>query len=856
MRPPRQRPPRPTPRQPRPGPPPRQAPPRPGPPRQQRRSAIDTIFDLPPRAELERSPTETVVDLPRGTAVRRSPLETVFDLPPRAALERSAVDTVPDPPSSPEERPARRVRPSRYSLYRYAALIVAIDVLVVARDLWAAQLLLVPMLLIVPGLLLLRAMRIPGEAVEAFPLYVPLASLMTLLASGLAVNFIGPLVGVDAPLRTIPLLVSLQIFLGALLAAGARAPDHTAIDWSGLPSTGLMAAFALVPLVAVVGALRLNTGHGGVPAVLSIVLCLLILTVSTASADRLRRGQLSFMLFVVALAMMWSFSLRSEVVYGFDIASEYGASHRTVQAGVWNAINSTDAYGAMLSITLLPAQLHALTGMADVVVLKLVFPAVFAMFPIGIFRLAHRFLPQRWAFLAAAYTLVQGGVFQQLPALARQEIALLMFVGMVGAVFDDRVSARQRAALVVLFTPGMIVSHYSTAYLAVAIFGGGVALQAVVSLVRRRRAVNLAVLAVFVVGLASGAVWYGLVTQSASNLSTFGSSLSTSGLKLLPNTDGKGNIISGYLKGTETSGIKVQEYVQRLEQQYASRTYIEPFEDAKEPRYALQDKPMERPPVLVPMLRGILNTGELYAQQLGNLFGLLGALIIVSRRDSPGAIRVVGLLSVPALVLLALFRLSGTFAASYNQGRAQLQAMILLVIPLFWLIGRLPRRMRRFGRGRDPMFLDRLIRTAAAGALLTIFLNTTGFVGTFFGGGTSTNLTSRGEDPDRFFMYEPELAGADWLGPRVAVKELVYADRYAVLRLYAETTIKDRVITDITPRTLHRNGWIYANRSNVVDGRTRSLVDNRLAVFGFPTEFVQNHYNLVYSNGYSQVYRR
>ncbi|MEO3784330.1 hypothetical protein ABGB12_13425 [Actinocorallia sp. B10E7] len=799
----------------------------------ERRPATETAFDVPPRSALDRSPTETV-----------------YDLPPRRALEKSPTETVPDLPVRPAAQGARR------SLYRYAGLLVAIDVLVVARDLWAAQILLVPLLLTVPGLLLLRALRIPASAIAAFPLYVPAASLMTLMGSGLAVNLVGPLVGVDAPLRAVPLLIGLQLCLGALLLAGARAPDDTLLDWSGLPSPRWTALLALVPLVAAMGALRLNTGHDSVLAIVSIVLCLLILTVSTTSADRLTPAQLSVMLFVVALAMMWSFSLRSDLVYGFDIATEYGMSHRTVQAGYWKADNSTDAYGAMLSITLLPAQLHALTGMADVVVLKLVFPAVFAMFPIGVFRLAHRFLPQRWAFLAAAYTLVQGGVFQQLPALARQEIALLMFLALINVVFDDRVSGRQRALLIAVLTPGMIVSHYSTAYLAVAIFGGGVVLQLAVSAVRRRRALNLAVLAVFAAGLGSGALWYGLVTQSASNLSTFSSSLSTSGLRLLPNTDGKGNLISGYLKGTETSGIKVKEYSARLEEQYAERTYVVPFEDAGDREYALYDKPMAKPPVLVPMLRGILNTGELYVQQFGNLLGLLGALILVSKRNSPGAIRVIGLLSVPALTLLALFRLSGTFAASYNQGRAQLQAMILLAVPMFWLLHRLPGRLERFARSRDDQFLDRLIRTTAAGALLTIFLNTTGFVGTFFGGGTSTNLTSSGEDHDRFYIQGPELAGAEWMGSRVALKELVYADRYGALRLYAMTQIKDRLITDITPRTLHRTGWIYAGRSNTVDERTRSLVDNRLAVFNFPTAFVQSHYNLVYSNGYSGVYRR
>ncbi|MCD0450140.1 DUF2206 domain-containing protein [Actinocorallia sp. API 0066] len=777
--------------------------------------------------------------------MRGDPTRTVPDL-----LDRSPLETIPDLPVVPPRGDARR------TLYRYAGLIIAIDVLVVARDLWAAQIVLLPLLFTVPGLLLLRALRVPGTSIAAFPLYVPTASVMTLLASGLAVNFVGPVVGVDAPLRALPLLVGLQFVLGGLLLAGARAPDATFLDWKDLPGTAWLLLPPLVPLLAAIGALRLNTGHDNTIAVVSIVVCLLLLVVSTASADRMTHGQLSIMLVAVALAMMWSFSLRSELVYGFDIATEYGQARRTYLAGVWEADHSTDAYGAMLSITLMPAQLHALTGMSEVVVLKLVYPILFALFPVGVFRLADRFLPTRWAYLAATYALVQGGIFQQLPALARQEIALLLFAAVLGAVFDHRVSGRQRAALIAVFAPGMIISHYSTAYLAAAVFAGALVMQGVVSVVKRKRAVNLAVLAAFVASLGAGVVWYGFVTHSASNLSQFSGSISAGGLKLLPNADG-GNIISGYLKGTETSGISVADYQVRIDEQYTRyRKYVEPFEDAGEEKYELKAKPADRPPVLVPALRGVLNLGELLAQQLGNLLALLGALFVVFRRKSPGAIRVVGLLAVPALLMLMLFRVSGTFASAYNQGRAQLQVMILLVVPLFWVLYKLVQRLHRFNREDDELFLDRLFRTTSALALLTIFLNTTGFVGAFFGGGTSTNLTAKGEDFTRFYMREPELAGARWMGPRVARKELVYADRYATLRIYAETTITDQLHADITPRTLHQTGWIYASHANVVDGRVRSLVDNKLTIYAFPELFVDDHYNKVYANGYSAVYRR
>ena len=64
----------------------------------------------------------------------------------------------------------------------YGASLVVISLFAILRDLWIAQLVLIPMLLVVPGLLLLNALRVPGPSVAAFPLYVPAASLMVLWA--------------------------------------------------------------------------------------------------------------------------------------------------------------------------------------------------------------------------------------------------------------------------------------------------------------------------------------------------------------------------------------------------------------------------------------------------------------------------------------------------------------------------------------------------------------------------------------------------------------------------------------------------------------------------------------------------
>jgi uncharacterized membrane protein len=100
----------------------------------------------------------------------------------------------------------------------YAGALVLIALLVPLHSLWAVQVLLIPLLLVVPGAILLQALRVPGAAVSSFPVYVPCASLIVLLGSGLAVDLIGPLLGVAAPLRTGPLLVGFELVCLALLA--------------------------------------------------------------------------------------------------------------------------------------------------------------------------------------------------------------------------------------------------------------------------------------------------------------------------------------------------------------------------------------------------------------------------------------------------------------------------------------------------------------------------------------------------------------------------------------------------------------------------------------------------------------
>ncbi|MFB4283737.1 hypothetical protein ACBJ59_51160 [Nonomuraea sp. MTCD27] len=756
------------------------------------------------------------------------------------------------------------VREQDRRMVLYGAALVLIVGLTQVRQLWAVQLLLVPLLLIVPGCLLLRALRVPGHRVAAFPLYVPAASLIVLMVSGLAVTLLVPLAGgavldavfgpgadPGAPLRPGPLLAGLMLVCLGLFLAGVKAPPETAVPWRSLPSAGWLSLPLLLPLLAAAGALRLNHGYGPEVAIAAVAGCVLVLAFGIVRAGRLGAGRSAVLLYAVSLAMMWSYALRGELVYGFDIASEYAVAQETATSGIWLTGPHPDAYGAMLSITVLPAELHALTGLPIPLVLKVVYPAVFAMFPVGILHLARRFLPGRWAFAAAAFVTAQGALSQQFPALARQEIAMLLFAALCGALLDARLRRLPKAALLCLFGPGIVVSHYTTAYFTAVMLGGALVLQAVLWALRRPRIAPRAVAAALLPGLLAGVLWYVPITGSTANIGEFRTALSSEGLRLLPAAETAGSLLSAYLRGTDVTRIPTYLYAKRVVPKYRPpKAAVTPAADAGDPRWDLGDAGVPVPPKAAPAVSASLDLGVLLVQQLANLLGLIGALVMALRRRSSWLVRRIGVLAVPMLGALVLLRVSGTLAAAYNQSRAQLQALTLLTIAMFWLL-------HRVSAAKFPAPLRRTAYGLAGAAVVVTFATSSGLDNVLLGGERATNLSTRGEDCERFCMYEAELAGARWLEEAVrGSPDRLYADRYAQLRLFAELGPGRRIQTDITPLTLDRRAWVYASWANTAVGRARSLFDNQLALYAFPTGFIEAHYDLVYTSGVTKVFHR
>ena len=338
------------------------------------------------------------------------------------------------------------------------------------RGIWVLQALELILMLSVPGLLCLRALRTAPEAVREFWPYIPCTSLAMLMVSGLAVDLLGPPLGVSRPLATAPIATSLSIVCAGLVLAAAfgllepRLLTRCVACASGGPGRCCSRCCRGSARCRAHERRRKRSGNGRNrddrrrPP---------IRRVARAALERRTVGDTHLRRLAGTHVVLL---LRGHYVYGFDIASEYQTFTRVLHAGRWYASHPNDPYGAMLSLTILPSSFVALTGASSLLVFKAVYPFVFALFPVAVFLLATRVISRRFAYLGTLFVVVQNYLFQQLPAIARQELALLLFVCLVAAMFDARLRRWSRGALIVVLGGGLALSHDRTTDAVIALF--------------------------------------------------------------------------------------------------------------------------------------------------------------------------------------------------------------------------------------------------------------------------------------------------------------------------------------------------------------------------------------------------
>jgi uncharacterized membrane protein len=399
---------------------------------------------------------------------------------------------------------------------------------------------------------------------------------------------------------------------------------------------------------------------------------------------------------------------------------------------------------------------------------------------------------------------------------------------------------------VCLLSLGMVVSHYSTTYLAIPLFALTAAFQWIFSWFRSIPRMSGVLLLACGVSLAGAIVWYGPITHSTSNLSQFEQTADAKGVSILPNKGG--NALSTYLQGEANQDLSSAQYQSYIKKYYQTTyPFVTPLSNAGDPQYDLKTAGDPTPPVKIESLSNGLNLADLLVQQAINLLAGITALVLALRRRVPAVARQIALMGLASMVMLILVRISGTIAEAYNPSRAFMQLLIVLAVSISWFsqwVGAKLRWMRPW------------ILIASSAALGVFVVGSTGFSNAFLGGGTDSNLANNYTDYQRFVATTQDLAAGAWVLRAAQSDQIIEADRYGELRLVTMAGQRPGILGDITPETTDQHAWVYATRTNIIDNLAQSETGNYTASYAFPNLFLESNFNVVYTNGTSEVFHR
>jgi uncharacterized membrane protein len=203
-------------------------------------------------------------------------------------------------------------------------------------------------------------------------------------------------------------------------------------------------------------------------------------------------------------------------------------------------------------------------------------------------------------------------------------------------------------------------------------------------------------------------------------------------------------------------------------------------------------------------------------------------------------------MSLGSIFLLGIIIIVPYISIGYNIERLFQQNLILLSLPA--VLGFLV--VFKFLKNKNTKFL------LIAIIFIWFFLPFSGFNSNIIGGEPKMNLNNFGEEYDRFYTYESEVKSLEWLSKYYNQKDEIYLDVYAILKAYYFSRIEENnTLKDILPSTIDKNAYVYSGYVNTIHKRTFVDYELKLMSYNFPTEFLNQNKNLIYNNGSSEVFK-
>lgn len=320
----------------------------------------------------------------------------------------------------------------------------------------------------IPGIIILRILRIHDLGNTFTTLLSVGLSIASTMLLGLFMNQIYPWIGIAHPIENVPLIVTFTIYNMILLALAYvkdkdyYKPTSAKLNMELLTSNQFL-CLCILPLIAIIGAYTLQYYHINlIQESLLILICILVLAMAWGY---LKKEYYHIAIFSIAISILYYSVLISNHIWGYDIFFEYQFATYVIKNGIWD-YTWPHAYNAMLSVVIFAPIYTKLSGMTLTWVFKFIYPFLFSLISIGLYKIFEKHTGPKIAFLAAFFFIAYNGFsYGWMVQMARQQISEIFLVLLVWLMIDREIPQNKRKFLYIIFGIGLIVSHYSITYL-------------------------------------------------------------------------------------------------------------------------------------------------------------------------------------------------------------------------------------------------------------------------------------------------------------------------------------------------------------------------------------------------------
>ncbi len=238
--------------------------------------------------------------------------------------------------------------------------------------------------------------------------------------------------------------------------------DPSYIDIGDVLSTPVL-FLCLVPFLTVLGTYLMNFYHNNILLIILIIL-LAIISLLIVFDKFIPKNLYPLAVFVIAISLLYHNSLISMYIWGWDTHHEYYLSNLVIANPLWDS-TIPYAVNAMLSIVMFSPIVSSICNMSLTWVFKIIYPLLFSLVPLGLYRVFQKQIDDKIAFLSCFFFVSLFMFYTEMLQLARQQIAELFFVLLILLMIDKNMDKTKRAFLFIVFGVSLVVSHYALSYI-------------------------------------------------------------------------------------------------------------------------------------------------------------------------------------------------------------------------------------------------------------------------------------------------------------------------------------------------------------------------------------------------------